>query len=735
MDAMLMMRPALRSRKYGVTALQVRNTDFVFTANVRSQSSSVLFVNGMPGGEAMPALFTSTSMRPSTSRVRSTMSFTSALLVTSHFIAGTLRPSAFASSAVFSALRTWMSGIAMSAPSFAIARTMPRPMPLPPPVTIATSPSSRAMHSSVDIIGVSEGHMTTHTLRSRNWFGRMDLDGFATRSWLKTEGFSDLMFDGRPVIGIANSWSELTNCNAHLRQVAEAVKRGALSAGGFPLEFPTISLGEVLMKPTTMLFRNLMAMDVEECIRAYPLDAVVLLSGCDKTTPAMLMGAASADVPAIMVTGGPMLRGKWRTEELGSGTDVRRLWAERRADRLTDEELCEVEACLSRSTGHCMVMGTASTMASMAEALGMTLPGNAAIPAPDSRRLALAELTGRRAVEMALRGGPRPSEILTAKAFDNAIRGDMAIGGSTNAIVHLVALAGRAGVPLPLARFDALSRSTPLLVNCKPSGKYLMEDFFYAGGLPAVLKELLPLLHGDALAVNGRTLADNVRDARCWNEDVIRPLGIPLAQEGGTVILFGNLCPDGAVLKQSAASPHLLTHRGRAVVFESHDDLARRIDDPALAIDATSVLVLKHAGPKGAPGMPEWGAAPIPARLLKQGVKDMVRISDARMSGTSYGTVVLHVAPEAAIGGPLALVRDGDEIELDVPKRKLTLRVSDAELARRREAWTPPAPHFTGGYGRIFLDHVLQANEGCDFDVLRGRRPVTPEESARPTHL
>jgi len=365
----------------------------------------------------------------------------------------------------------------------------------------------------------------------------------------------------------------------------------------------------------------------------------------------------------------------------------------------------------------------------------MTLPGNAAIPAPDSRRLALAELSGRRAVELALRGGPRPSEILTAKAFDNAIRGDMAIGGSTNAIVHLVALAGRAGVPLPLARFDALSRSTPLLVNCKPSGKYLMEDFFYAGGLPAVLKELLPLLHGDALAVNGRTLADNVRDARCWNEDVIRPLAIPLAPEGGTVILFGNLCPDGAVLKQSAASPHLLTHRGRAVVFESHDDLARRIDDPALAIDATSVLVLKHAGPKGAPGMPEWGAAPIPARLLKQGVKDMVRISDARMSGTSYGTVILHVAPEAAIGGPLALVRDGDEIDLDVPKRKLTLRVSDVELARRREAWTPPAPHFTGGYGRIFLDHVLQANEGCDFDVLRGRRPVTPEESARPTHL
>ena len=577
--------------------------------------------------------------------------------------------------------------------------------------------------------------MATHALRSRNWFGPRTLDGLMHRAYLRADGFSDLAFDGRPVIGIANSWSELTHCNAHLRQVADAVKRGVWSAGGFPLEFPTISLGEILMKPTAMLFRNLMAMDVEECLRAYPLDAVVLLSGCDKTTPAMLMGAASADIPALMVTGGPMLRGKWRMEELGSGTDVWRLWAERRAGRMTDEELCEAESCMSRSSGHCMVMGTASTMASMAEALGMTLPGNAAIPAPDSRRLALAELSGRRAVEMALAGGPKPSEILTAQAFDNAIRADMAIGGSTNAIIHLVAIAGRAEVSLLLARFDELSRSTPLLVNCKPSGKYLMEDFFYAGGLPAVLKELLPLLHGDAPTVNGRTLADNVRDARCWNEDVIRPLNVPLASEGGTVILSGNLCPDGAVLKQSAASPHLLTHRGRAVVFESHADLAKRIDDPGLPIDETSVLVLKHAGPKGAPGMPEWGAAPIPARLLKQGVRDMVRISDARMSGTSYGTVVLHVAPEAAVGGPLALVRDGDEIELDVPKRKLTLRVSDEELARRRAAWTPPPPHFNGGYGRIYLDHVLQANAGCDFDVLRGRRPVRSEESAGPSHL
>jgi L-arabonate dehydrase len=576
--------------------------------------------------------------------------------------------------------------------------------------------------------------MTAQPLRSRNWFGRSDLDGFAHRSWLRSEGFSDHVFDGRPVVGIANSWSELTTCNAHLRQVAEAVKRGVWSAGGFPLEFPTISLGEVLMKPTTMLFRNLMAMDVEECIRAYPLDAVVLLSGCDKTTPAMLMGAASADVPAIMVTGGPMLRGVWRREELGSGTDLWRLWAERRAGRLSEEEFGEAEACMSRSAGHCMVMGTASTMASMAETLGMTLPGNAAIPAPDARRLALAELSGRRAVEMARAGGPRPSEILTPEAFDNAIRADMAIGGSTNAIIHLIAIAGRVGVPLPLSRFDALSRTTPRLVNVRPSGKYLMEDFFYAGGLPAVLRELLPLLHAGALTVNGRTIGDSVRDARIWNEDVIRPLGLPLAPEGGTVILTGNLCPDGAVLKQSAASPHLLRHRGRAVVFEDHADLHRRIDDPGLPVDETSVLVLKHVGPKGAPGMPEWGAAPIPAKLLRAGVKDMVRISDARMSGTSYGTVVLHVAPESAVGGPLALVKDGDEIELDVPARRLTLRVSDEELGRRRAAWRPRPPHFDRGYGRLFLEHVLQANEGCDFDFLRGRTPARREETAGPSH-
>jgi dihydroxy-acid dehydratase len=573
------------------------------------------------------------------------------------------------------------------------------------------------------------------TLRSRNWFAPKNLDGFMHRAYLKAEGFSDAVFDGRPVIGICNSWSELNNCNAHLRQVAEAVKRGVWSAGGFPLEFPVISLGEILMKPTTMLFRNLMAMDVEECIRAYPLDSVVLLAACDKTTPAMLMGAASADVPAIMVTGGPMLKGMWCNQELGSGTDARKMWAQRRAGEITDEVMAEVEACLSRSSGHCMVMGTASTMAAMAETLGLALPGNAAIPAADSRRLALAEMSGRRAVEIALARGPKPSEILTAAAFDNAIRADMALGGSTNAIVHLVALAGRAGVPLPMRRFDELSRTTPLLANVRPSGKYLMEDFYYAGGVPAVLRELLPMLDGNALSVNGKTLRENVADAPCHDSDIIRPLALPIQPEGGTVILTGNLCPGGAVLKQSAASPHLMVHRGRAVVFEDHLDLERRIDDPSLPIDENSVLVLKHAGPKGGPGMPEWGAAPVPARLLKAGVKDLVRISDARMSGTSYGTVVLHVTPESAVGGPLALVRNGDEIELNVPERRLTLRVPHEEIARRQAAWKPRPDGVTSGYLRMFLDHVLQADEGVDFDFLRGRRPVVDEDTAHGSRL
>ncbi len=556
-------------------------------------------------------------------------------------------------------------------------------------------------------------------LRSRHWFGKHDRWGFGHRAWLRAEGFSEQVFEGKPVIGICNSWSELNNCNAHLRQVAEAVKRGVWAAGGFPLEFPTISLGEMLMKPTTMLYRNLMAMDVEESIRAHPLDAVVLLCGCDKTTPAQLMGAASADVPAIMVPGGPMLRGMWRGLELGSGTDVRRFWDEVRAGRMSEEAWCEIEGCISRSAGHCTVMGTASTMACVAEALGMTLTGAADIPASDSRRLAIAEESGRRAVAMALED-LRPSRILTSDAFENAIRVDMAIGGSTNAIVHLVALAGRLGLDLPLTKFDELSRATPVVANIKPSGQYLMEDFCYAGGLPAVMKEISSLLRLDALTVTGKTMGENVAKAGCFNREVIKPLAEPLKTEGGTVILQGNLAPRGAVIKQSAASPHLLKHTGRAVVFGNNEDLIARLDDPSLDVDESCVLVLKNAGPKGAPGMPEWGHLPIPAKLLKAGVKDMVRLSDARISGTSFGTIVVHVAPEAAVGGPLAIVKNGDRIELDVPERRLELLIPEAEFKKRLSAWRPAEPHYQRGYGKLFLDHILQADEGCDFDFLRG---------------
>ena len=554
-------------------------------------------------------------------------------------------------------------------------------------------------------------------LRSRDWFGRDDLWGLSHRAYLRAEGFTPQVFDGKPVVGICNSWSELTTCNAHLRQVAEAVKRGVWEAGGFPLEFPTISLGEVLMKPTTMLYRNLMAMDVEECIRAYPLDVVVLLSGCDKTTPAELMGAASADVPAIMVPGGPMLRGMWRGAAIGSGTDSRKFWNERRAGRLSDEEWCEIEGCISRSAGHCMVMGTASTMTSLAEALGMTLPGCANIPAADSRRLAIAEQSGRRAVEMA-EEDLRPSQILAPAAFENAIRVNMAIGGSTNAIIHLVAIAGRLGIDMPLDKFDQFSRTTPFLTNIRPSGAFLMEDLYYAGGLPAVMKELSPLLNLDAPTVSGKTVRDNISGACCFNREVIKTLDQPLRAEGGTVMLKGNLAPHGAVIKQSAATPQLLKHKGRAVVFENYNDLTERVDSPSLDVDESCVLVLKSAGPKGAPGMPEWGDLPIPAKLLKGGVKDMVRLSDARMSGTAYGTVVLHVSPESAVGGPLAVVENGDVIELDVPGRRLELLVSGAELKRRLAHWRPPAPHYQRGYGKMYIDHILQAHEGCDFDYL-----------------
>jgi dihydroxy-acid dehydratase len=567
-------------------------------------------------------------------------------------------------------------------------------------------------------------------LRSQNWFGGVGLNPFVNRSWTGAQGFARDVFDGRPVIGICNSWSELTNCNAHLRIVAEAVKRGVWEAGGLPLEFPTISLGENLIKPTTMLFRNLMAMDVEEMIKANPVDGVVLLCGCDKTTPAQLMGAASANVPAIVVPGGPMLKGQWRGEEIGSGTDVFRFWDLCRTGRMTEEEFVEIEGAMHRSHGHCMVMGTASTMTSLAEALGMTLTGCANIPAADTRRMAIAQQTGRRIVAM-VQEDLRPARVLTRQALENAIRVLMAIGGSTNAVIHLMALAGRLGIDLSLETFDEISRTTPFLVNLKPSGQYLMEDLFYAGGIPALMREIADLLHLDALTVTGKTVGHNIAAAEIHNRDVIRPRADPLSAEGGIAILRGNLAPDGAVIKQTAASPHLLKHRGRALVFASRDELLSRIDDPDLDVDADTVLVLQNAGPRGGPGMPEWGQLPIPTKLLDQGVTDMVRISDARMSGTSYGTVVLHTAPEAALGGPLAIVRNGDWIELDVAARSLRLDLPDAEIAARLARWHPPQPHFRRGYGWMFQQHVLQADQGCDFDFLRRVEEPDDDMAAR----
>lgn len=557
-------------------------------------------------------------------------------------------------------------------------------------------------------------------LRSQSWFSGPEYYAFARRAWLRSEGHPHEIFDGRPIVGIANSWSELNNCNAHLRQVAEAVKRGVWAAGGVPLEFPTISLGEIYMKPTAMLYRNLMAMDVEESIRANPMDGVVLLCGCDKTTPAMLMGAASADVPAIVVTGGPMLSGQWRDRKLGSGTDGRKLFDLYRAGELSDEQLCEIEGGLSRSAGHCTVMGTASTMAAVAEALGMTLPGCAAIPAPDSRRMALAEASGRRMVEM-VKEDLRPSRILTREAFENAITANMAIGGSTNAFVHLLAIAGRAGIPLAIDDFDRISRRTPCIVNVKPSGEYLMEDFFAAGGVGAVLREVTGGLHGGAITANGKTLGENIAGVECWNRDVIRSASNPLSHEGGTAVLYGNLAPRSAVIKVTAATPELLKHRGRAYVFETRDQMMAEIDRDDLPVDRDTVLVMKNCGPKGGPGFPEWGQIPLPRVLLKQGVKDMVRISDSRMSGTSFGTVVLHVTPESAVGGPLAAVRTGDEVALDVENRRIDVVLSDSEIERRLREFSPPAPHYQRGYGKMFLEHVTQADEGCDFDFLRGR--------------
>jgi len=564
--------------------------------------------------------------------------------------------------------------------------------------------------------------------RSAEWFDRTDLDGFLHRSWLKSTGVSDHAYRDRPVIGICNSWSELVNCNVHLRGLAEAVKRGVLQAGGFPREFPVMSLGESLMKPTTMLYRNLMAMDVEESLRSYPLDGVVLLTGCDKTNPASVLGACSANIPAIVVTGGPMLNGHWRGNELGSCSDCWHYHEELRSGRISRQEFTEIEDAMSRSNGHCMTMGTASTMACVTEALGLTLPGGAAIPAVDSRRAQLAEAAGRQAVELVERD-IRPSDVLTPEAFDNAIRALHAISGSTNAIIHLIAYAGRLGVDLPLSRFDELCATTPWLVNLKPAGDHLMEDFYYAGGLPAVLGQIRDLLHLDALTVTGGTVGENLESVstEIVGEGVIRSRSAPLDEGGSLVVLRGNLCPDGAVMKVSAADPRLLAHEGRAIVFEDIHDLAARVDDPALDVDADSVMVLRNAGPVGGPGMPEWGHLPIPAKLLRQGVSDLLRISDARMSGTSYGAVVLHVAPESAVGGPLALVRTGDRVRLDARARTLDVVLDDAELARRRDAWTPPARKDERGYRRLYEDSVLQADKGCDLDFLRGRSPVVSD--------
>jgi dihydroxy-acid dehydratase len=559
------------------------------------------------------------------------------------------------------------------------------------------------------------------TLRSRQWFGRQDRDGFAYRSWVKGRGVPHDQFDGRPVIGICNTFSELTPCNSHFRTLAEQVKIGVHEAGGFPLEFPVMSLGETLLRPTAMLYRNLASMDVEESIRGNPIDGVVLLFGCDKTTPSLLMGAASVGLPTIGVSGGPMLSGKWRGQELGSGTGVWQMSEQVRAGTLKLADFFEAESCMHRSHGHCMTMGTASTMACMVEALGIGLPGNAAWPAVDGRRNELARLAGRRIVQM-VHEDQTISQVLTRAAFENAIRTLAAIGGSTNAVIHLIAIAGRLGVPLSIDDFERLGSELPCLVNLQPSGRYLMEDFCYAGGLPAVMQQILPLLHRDAVTVSGRTVAENLAQAANHDPDVIRPFDAPFKERAGIAVLRGNLAPRGAVIKPSAATPALMKHTGRAVVFEDSDDFHARIDDEALDVDETCVLVLKNCGPKGYPGMAEVGNMPLPPKVLKKGITDMVRISDARMSGTAYGTVVLHVVPEAAAGGTLALVKNGDLITLDVPARRLHLHVDDAELERRRAEWQPPAPPLSSGYWKLYIDHVLQADEGADLDFLRGQR-------------
>ncbi|THK38219.1 dihydroxy-acid dehydratase [Ensifer sp. MPMI2T] len=560
-------------------------------------------------------------------------------------------------------------------------------------------------------------------LRSQEWFGGTGKNAIMHRSWMKNQGLPADTFDGRPIIGICNTWSELTPCNAHLRDLAERVKRGVYEAGGFPVEFPVFSTGESTLRPTAMMFRNLAAMDVEEAIRGNPVDGVVLLGGCDKTTPSLLMGAASVDIPAIVVSGGPMLNGKWRGKDVGSGTAVWQFSEMVKSGEMTLEEFMDAEQGMARSAGSCMTMGTASTMASMAEALGMTLSGNAAIPAVDARRRVISQLTGRRIVEM-VKEDLRPSDILTKQAFENAIRVNGAVGGSTNAVLHLLALAGRVGVDLSLDDWDRLGRDVPTIVNLQPSGKYLMEEFYYAGGLPVVIKAVaeMGLLHNDAITVSGDTIWNDVKGVVNYNEDVILPREKALTKSGGIAVLRGNLAPRGAVLKPSAASPHLMQHKGRAVVFESIEDYHARINREDLDIDENCIMVLKYCGPKGYPGMAEVGNMGLPPKVLKKGITDMIRISDARMSGTAYGTVILHTAPEAAEGGPLALVENGDLIEVDIPNRTLHLDVSDEELARRRLAWVSPVQPLTGGYGGLYIKTVMQADTGADLDFLVGAR-------------
>jgi dihydroxy-acid dehydratase len=554
-------------------------------------------------------------------------------------------------------------------------------------------------------------------LRSHRWYGAKDLRSFGHRSRTAQMGYARSDYAGKPVIAILNTWSDINPCHTHFKQRVEEIKRGVWQAGGFPVEMPAMSLSEPFQKPTTMLYRNLLAMETEELLRSYPADGCVLMGGCDKTTPALVMGAIAMGLPSIFMPAGPMLRGDFRGEFLGSGSDVWKYWAELRAGRIGEPDWAEIENGIARSPGHCMTMGTASTMTSAVEAMGLTLPGAASIPAADARHAQMATLTGKRIVDMVWED-LTIADVLTPAAFDNAVTTALALSGSTNAIPHLIAMARRTGYALDLDRFDALARRTPVLANLRPAGKYLMEDFFYAGGLRALLARLGDLLDTSCLTVNGQTLAANLEGAKVWNDDVIRSRTDPLVAGDGLAVLRGNLAPDGAVIKPPAAEPHLLVHTGRAVVFHNYDDLAARIDDPLLDIDKDCVIVLKNAGPQGAPGMPEWGQLPIPKKLLEQGVRDMVRISDARMSGTSYGACVLHVAPESAVGGPLAFVHDGDLIELNVPARRLQLRVSDEALARRRAAWVPPVPKFDRGYGALYLKHVGQADTGCDFDFL-----------------